>query len=173
MSEISDFETRITAALERIGRAVAAAEEQAEEQNASGGGIASDEMMAEMGRLQEALDGERATNLQLEERVRAIHEKQQSHVASLEEEVETLRHQLMNHDAETQKLRRVNAQLRTNNTALREANATAIGDPALVNTALMTELEAIKVGRDADLVELDAILNELRPFTDAAQKEEA
>lgn len=169
MSEISDFETRITAALERIGRAVAAVEEQ----NASSGGIASDEMTAEMGRLQEALDGERAANLQLEERVRAIHEKQQSHVASLEEEVETLRHQLMNHDAETQKLRRVNAQLRANNTALRDANVKAIGDPTLVNKALMTELEAIKVGRDADLVELDAILSDLRPFTDAVQKEEA
>lgn len=169
MSEISDFETRITAALERIGRAVAAAEEQ----NASGGGIASDEMAAEMGRLQEALDAERDTNAQLEERVRAIHEKQQSHVASLEEEVETLRHQLMHHDAETQKLRQVNTQLRANNTALREANATAIGDPALVNTALMTELEALKIGRDADLAELGAILNDLRPYTDAAQKEEA
>jgi septal ring factor EnvC (AmiA/AmiB activator) len=169
MSEISDFETRITAALERIGRAVAAAEEQ----NGSGGGIASDEMMAKMGQLQEALDAERDTNAQLEERVRAIHEKQQTHVASLEEEVETLRHQLMVHDAETQKLRRVNAQLRANNTALRDANVNAIGDPALVNTALMTELEAIKVGRDSDLIELDAILNDLRPFTDAAQKEEA
>jgi hypothetical protein len=169
MSEISDFETRITAALERIGRAVAAAEEQ----NALGGGIASDDMMAEMGRLQDALDGERATNLQLEERVRAIHDKQQSHVASLEEEVETLRHQLMNHDAETQKLRRVNAQLRANNSALRDANVKSIGDPTLVNTALMTELEAIKAGREADMVELDAILHELRPFTDAAQKEEA
>lgn len=168
MSEISDFATRITAALERIGRAVAAAEEQ----NASSGGIASDEMMAEMARLQEALDSERDTNVQLEERVRAIHEKQQSHVASLEEEVETLRHQLMNHDAETQKLRRVNVQLRANNTALRESNMNAMGDPALVNKALMTELEAIKVGRDADLVELDAILKDLRPFVDDAPKEE-
>lgn len=171
MSEISDFETRITAALERIGRAVAAVEEQ----NASNeaGGIASEEMTAEMGRLQEALEAERGTNAQLEERVRAIHEKQQNHVASLEEEVETLRHQLMNHDAETQKLRRVNAQLRANNTALREANVNAIGDPTLVNEALLTELEAIKVGRDADVVELDAILSDLRPFTGAAQQEEA
>ncbi|MFT6168440.1 MAG: hypothetical protein ACJAR9_000550 [Celeribacter sp.] len=171
MSEISEFEARITAALERIGRAVAAAEEQ----NAANvqGGIASDEMAAEMGRLQEALDVERDTNAQLEERVRAIHEKQQSHVAALEVEVETLRHQLVDHDAETQKLRRVNTQLRSNNTALRDANLNAIGDPALVNKALMTELEAIKVGREADLVELSAILTELRPFTDTAQTEEA
>ena len=49
----------------------------------------------------------------------------------------------------------------------------SIGDPALVNEAMVTELEALKVGRDADLTELGAILNELRPFTDAAQKEEA
>lgn len=171
MSEISEFEARITAALERIGRAVAAAEEK----NASGGqgGIASEDMAAEMGRMQEALEVERDTNAQLEERVRAIHEKQQSHVAALEQEVETLRHQLMDHDAEAQKLRSVNTQLRANNTALRAANMQSIGDPALVNEAMVTELEALKVGRDADLVELGAILNELRPFTDAAQKEEA
>jgi predicted RNase H-like nuclease (RuvC/YqgF family) len=130
-------------------------------------------MAAEMGRMQDALEVERNSNAQLEDRVRAIHEKQQSHVAALEQEVETLRHQLMDHDAETQKLRRVNAQLRANNIALRDANMQSIGDPALVNQAMMTELEAINVGREADLAELGAILTELRPFTDAAQKEEA
>jgi vacuolar-type H+-ATPase subunit I/STV1 len=171
MSEISEFEARITAALERIGRAVAAAEEKS--LSGGQGGIASEEMAAEMGRMQDALEVERNSNAQLEDRVRAIHEKQQSHVAALEQEVETLRHQLMDHDAETQKLRRVNAQLRANNIALRDANMQSIGDPALVNQAMMTELEAINVGREADLAELGAILTELRPFTDAAQKEEA
>jgi chromosome segregation ATPase len=165
MSEISEYETRITAALERIGRAVATVEEQAP---AAAGGIATEEMMAEMGRLQEALETERDTNAQLEERVKAIHQTQQSHVASLEEEVETLRNQLMVHDGETQKLRRVNVQLRDNNQALRDANMQAMADPALVNTALMNELEALKAGREADMAELGAIRDELRPIIEAA-----
>jgi hypothetical protein len=171
MSEISEFEARITAALERIGRAVATADEQ--NATAGQGGIATDDMVNEMGRLQEVLDVERDTNAQLENRVRAIHEKQQSHVAALEAEVEALRQQLMSHDAEMQKMRSINSQLRENNTALRTVNIDAIGDPSLVNTALITELEALKVGRDADLAELNTILTDLRPFTDAAQKEEA
>ncbi|SEK17878.1 hypothetical protein [Pacificibacter marinus] len=171
MSEISEFEARITAALERIGRAVASADEQ--NVTAGQGGIATDDMVNEMGRLQEALDVERDTNAQLENRVRAIHEKQQSHVAALEAEVEALRQQLMSHDAEMQKMRSINSQLRENNTALRTVNIDAIGDPSLVNTALITELEALRVGRDADLAELNTILTDLRPFTDAAQKEEA
>ena len=171
MSEISEFEARITAALERIGRAVAAAEEQ----NASAvqGGIATEDMTLEMGRLQEALDVERDTNAQLESRVRAIHEKQKSHVAALEVEVESLRHQLMTHDTETQKMRSINNQLRSNNTALREANANAIGDPSLINAALATELEALKITRESDVAELNTILTDLRPFTTASQKEEA
>ncbi|RPE71170.1 hypothetical protein EDD53_0284 [Pacificibacter maritimus] len=161
MSEISQFETRITAALERIGRAVAMAEEQAATAN---GGIASEEMAAEMGRLQETLEAERETNAQLEQRVRAVHEKQENHVAALEAEVETLRTQMIAHDAELQKLRSVNGQLRENNTALREANINAMGDPSLVNTALMTELAALKAGRESDLAELGAILTELKPY---------
>jgi hypothetical protein len=162
MSEISQFETRITAALERIGRAVAAAEEQ--QATAAQGGIASEEMAAEMGRLQEVLETERAINGQLEERVRAVHDKQENHVAALEAEVKALRQQIVAHDAEMQKLRSVNTQLRANNTALREANINAMGDPALVNTALMTELSALKAGRETDLAELGAILKELSPY---------
>lgn len=173
MSDISGFEARITGALERIGRAVALAEERAEAAAASsGGGIASDDMMAEMGRLNEALEAERDANAQMEARVRAIHEKQQSHVAALEEEVEHLRRQLMDHDSEMQKLRRVNAQLRDNNAALRAANAEGTGDASLVNKALMVELEALKVARSADAMELDAILADLRAAAENPQTSE-
>lgn len=161
MSDISQFETRISSALERIGRAVALAEERADSAVSDEGGIASEEMVAEVGRLNEALEHEKDNNAQMEERVRAIHEKQQSFVASLEEEVEQLRRQLMDHDGEMQKMRSVNAQLRANNTQLREANAEGVSDPNLVNVALMGELDAIKVVRDADALELDVILTEL------------
>lgn len=167
MSEISDFEARITAALERIGRAVAVAEERAEAaqslaEASAAGGVASDVLEAEVARLNDALATEQSANAQLEERVKAIHDRQESHVAALEDEVETLRRQLMDHDREMQKLRHVNAQLRENNAALRAANAEGLADANLIDAGLRAELEALKVTRDVDVTELDAILTELR-----------
>ncbi|WP_066703858.1 hypothetical protein [Celeribacter ethanolicus] len=167
MSEISDFEARITAALERIGRAVAVAEERAEAAQFQadalvGGGVASEVLEAEVARLNDALAEEQSANAQLEERVKAIHDRQESHVAALEDEVETLRRQLMDHDREMQKLRHVNAQLRENNAALRAANAEGLGDAGLIDEGMRAELEALKVAREVDVTELDAILTELR-----------
>lgn len=167
MSEISDFEARITAALERIGRAVAVAEERAEAateaaSDAPAGGIASAEAEAEIARLHDALEEEKSANSQLEERVKAIHDRQESHVAALEDEVETLRRQLMDHDREMQKLRHVNTQLRDNNAALRAANAEGVGDAGLIDAGLHAEVEALRVARASDVTELDAILTELR-----------
>ncbi|MBW6419431.1 hypothetical protein [Celeribacter sp. PS-C1] len=167
MSEISDFEARITAALERIGRAVAVAEERAEAateaaSEAPVGGIASEAAEAEIARLHDALEEEKSANSQLEERVKAIHDRQESHVAALEDEVETLRRQLMDHDREMQKLRHVNTQLRDNNAALRAANAEGVGDAGLIDAGLHAEVEALRVARASDVTELDAILTELR-----------
>jgi chromosome segregation ATPase len=163
MSEISDFEARITAALERIGRAVAVAEERAETaQTQVEGGVASDVLEAEVARLNDALAEEQSANAQLEARVKAIHDRQESHVAALEGEVETLRRQLMDHDREMQKLRNVNAQLRENNAALRAANAEGLGDASLIDEGMRAELEALKATRDVDVTELDALLTELR-----------
>ncbi|WP_417263630.1 hypothetical protein [Celeribacter sp.] len=167
MSEISDFEARITAALERIGRAVAVAEERAEAateaaSDAPVGGIASEAAEAEIARLHDALEEEKTVNSQLEERVKVIHDRQESHVAALEVEVETLRRQLMDHDREMQKLRHVNTQLRDNNAALRAANAEGVGDAGLIDAGLHAEVEALRVARESDVTELDAILTELR-----------
>lgn len=167
MSEISEFEARLSAALERIGRAVAAAQEQAA-QPSEGGGIASQEMEAEMGNLREALEAEKAANSELEARVKTIHERQEQHVASLEGEVSALREQLAAHDKELLQLRRINERLRDNNGALREANAQGGGNPNLVNSAMMVELEALKVARSAEATELEAILKELKSVAEAA-----
>jgi chromosome segregation ATPase len=171
MSEISEFETRIKAALERIGHAVVAAEEK--NADSPQGGIALEEMTAEMGHLNEALEAERDTNAKLEERVRAIHERQESHVTALEADVAQLREQLAAHDAQVQKLRGVTAQLRANNAELRAANEKSVGDQLLVDAAMKAELEAINVEREAEAAELKAILSDLRPFVQPAQKEEA
>lgn len=161
MSEISDFEARITAALERIGRAVSVAEERSTAAQAADGGAGA-EAEAEIARLKAALEQQEATNTQLEERVKAIHERQEGHVASLEEEIETLRRQLMDHDREMQKLRHVAATLRDNNAALRAANAEGLADAALIDAGMKGELESLRVAREVDKTELDAIVTELR-----------
>jgi hypothetical protein len=170
MSEISNYETRITAALERIGRAVVQVEERAQVQAAAQaeGGIATEEMVAEMGRLQGALDTERAARTDMETQVRAIHQAQLDQIALLEKDAESLRSQLMVHDGELQKLRAVNGKLRENSAALRDVHASAVSDPSLINAALAVEVEALEVSRDADVAELTAIRNELRPFLASA-----
>lgn len=155
MSDITELERRITAALERIGAGV----EALGQAGATGGGAED----GEVARLTEELAAEREANQQLEERVRAIREKQETIVARLEDEVARLREEVAGHSAEIGRVRRVNAQLRDNNRALREANAAGLPDPHLVNKAMMAELDALRGAREADRAELDAILAELGP----------
>ena len=80
--------------------------------------------------LAEELEAERVANAQLEERVRAIREKQETTVSALEKTVEdlsaeiaSLKEALADRDGGLQRIRRVNAELRRSNAALREANA--------------------------------------------------
>nr|WP_319246546.1 hypothetical protein [uncultured Celeribacter sp.] len=90
MSEISDFEARITTAMERIGRVVDVLGAQVEAPEDEGG-IDVAEMEAEIGRLQDALQAEKDAKAQLEARVEAIQARQEGHVAELEAEVAQLR----------------------------------------------------------------------------------
>lgn len=160
MSDISQFEQRIMAALERIGRAVALAEERAEQAGA-GGGIASDEMEAEIGRLNEALESEKEASAQLEARVKAIHEKQTSHVAELEGEVEGLRRQLADIESAMVSMRHANDTLRSNNAALRDANAAGLGDASLIDAGLKAEMDALQAARATERAALDVLVADL------------
>lgn len=152
MNEIEEYERRITAALDRIGRAL-------EARQGGGGGATS---------LAEELEAERTANAQLEERVRAIKEKQETTVSALEatveelsQEVASLKDALADRDGGLQRMRRVNAELRRSNAALREANASALPDPHLVNTSMMAELEALRAAHaagEAEFAEIAAVL---------------
>lgn len=153
MSDISELQGRVAAALDRIGRGL---------EGLAAPVAAEDD--AETVRLREALDEERMASAQLEERVRAIKEKQDSTVERLTGEVERLRALLEAEEAAMTKLKRVNAELRANNAALREAIAEAVAEPHLVNKSMMTELEALRAVQAADRAELDAVLGELAPL---------
>lgn len=156
MSDIAEYQSRITAALDRISVALEAG---------SDPGSASDADMAA------ALEAERTANAQLEERVRAIKEKQETTIAALETsvtdlegEVQSLKDALADRDGGLQRMRRVNEELRRSNTALREANASGLADAHLVNTGMMAELEALRADHATTAAELAEIAVVLDPI---------
>lgn len=154
MSEIEQYQQRITAALDRISRALEAGRKSGE----------ASELVAE-------LEAERTANAQLEERVRAIKDKQETTVSALEKTVEelnsevaSLKEALSDRDGSFQRLRKVNAELRRSNAALREANASALPDAHLVNTSMMAELEALRADHAAGESEMAEIAAVLEPI---------
>ena len=90
MSNISDLERRITSALDRATKALEQLSVASEE--------AGPDLSAE-------LEAERVANRQLEERVRAIKEKQETTLSALEREVADLKGALSARDGEVQRQR--------------------------------------------------------------------
>ena len=167
MSETTEIEARISAALERIRKGLDQAPAPAVE-------AAEDAADAEaVAALEAKLDDERTANAQLEERVKVLKERQDGKLAELEASVEASRARSARMDRELQRLRQVNAELRDNNSQLREALTAGVSEPHLVNKAMLAELDALRATRAADAAEMDAILEELTPIiekeaTDAA-----
>lgn len=156
MSDVGELEQRITAALDRIGAGL--------EIMSSQQGSGTDE--AQLQALQDALENEKTANAQLEERVVAIKEKQESLVADLQAQVAKLRNDLAARETDLRNIKQRNHQLRSNNIALREANAQGVGDPDLINAAMVAELDALRASHESDRAELDAILGELQPLVE-------
>jgi DNA repair exonuclease SbcCD ATPase subunit len=158
MSDIAELERRIAAALERIDAgldalAVVPAPEPAELRDE-----------AEILRLTEALEAERAANAQLTERVRAIREKQDATVGALEGKLERLTGQLNAATEDVERLKRLNGELAESNRALGAAAEAGVADPGLIDRALRTELDALRAARQAEIAEMDDILAELKPL---------
>jgi chromosome segregation ATPase len=160
MSDISILEGRITAALDRIRRGV----EWMDELAASAPASPVDAVAHEASGLRSRLDEERTVNAQLEERVRALKERQDGRVAHLEAEVAENRARFGEIDEDMQRLRQANAELRDIGAQLREALAQGVAEPQLINRAMLAELEALRAARAADLAEVNAVIAELRPL---------
>ena len=150
MSDISELERRITGALDRAYQAL-------EQLSAAADNGDAEAMKAE-------LEAERVANAQLEERVRAIKEKQETTVAGLEAEVVRLKDALLARDAEVQRMRSVNEELRSSNAALREANAAGLADTDKVNTAMVSEIEGLRAQRASVQADIDEVLATLEPL---------
>lgn len=67
-------------------------------------------------------------------------------------------------DKDLQRLRKANDQLREANSALREANEAGVGEPHLINKAMLAELESLRASRATDAAEAKAILSRLEPL---------
>ncbi|WP_457646941.1 hypothetical protein [Profundibacter sp.] len=151
MSEITELERRITDALARIDAGV----------DTLGQGAASDGS-GDAAALQEALEAEKAANAQLEERVAAIKDKQETLIKDLEKQISDLTATVARQEEDAKTLIALNNELRE----AAEARQAASGDTdaELVNKALQTELEALQTARKADLAELETIMTELKPL---------
>lgn len=167
MSDIIELEARITTALGRIRRQVeamgpalaAAAEVAAVETTA--------EADAEsVPALQSKLEEERVVNAQLEERVRALKERQDTRLAQLETQVDQSRARMIEMDKELQRLQQINAELRAVASEMRLALADGVAEPELVNKAAMAEIDALNASRAADRAEVAAVLAELKPLVE-------
>lgn len=160
MSEIDSLQGRITAALDRIGAGVS--------QLAKTVPAAESSAVADADALRGQLQEERSANAQLEERVRVLKERQDSNIAKLEKRVETQAATLATLDAELQRLRASNADLREMNAQLRSAASDGATSPELINRATIAEVEALAAQRAADVAEIDAIITELKPLIEEA-----
>jgi chromosome segregation ATPase len=169
MSQIEELQSRITAAMARIGAGVAALSEQVREPAAD----------VDAAALTEALEEEKLANAQLEERLRAVKQAHSDEIAALRSEMEkpgeadlaraelaAQTEAMVQLDMDVQRLRQANDQLRASNAALRAANEEGVGEPHLINKAMLAELEGLRAARAADLSEAGAVLARLEPLLD-------
>lgn len=154
MSDIDDLQKRITAALDRVAFGLEKIEAQAP--------AGPDEATLQ------ALEEERTANAQLEERVRALRLKSETEATALRAQVEDYEGRMAQLDIDLQRVRRSNQQLTEACAALRDANAEGVGEPHLINKAMLAELEGMRAARAADIAEASAILANLQPLVDAA-----
>lgn len=117
------------------------------------------------------LEDERTAYAQLQERVRGLRTKSEAELATLRALVDEGDARMAQLDIELQRVRRANAQLSDACAALRTANSEGVGDPHLINHALLAELEALRAVRAADVAEASVIMASLQPLIDAAQRD--
>ena len=151
MSEIDALQQRLTAAMDRIAAGTSAL-------GAAKG--------ADTAELQAALEDEKIANAQLTERVRKMSERQEAALAEARAASEATQTRVAAMDLELQRLRKANDQLRESNAALRTANEEGVGEPHLINKAMMAELEGLRAARAADVAEASSILGALGPLLD-------
>lgn len=184
MTEIDELQDRMARALDRITQGVellgpltAVAEEapepepeiEAVEPVADDG--ASD---AEVARLTELLEEEKLANAQLEERNRTLNARLADIPAAplpdaaLQEQLAAQRESMADLDSELSRLRLSNDMLRKTCEDLRAALQAGLGEPHLINQAMLAELESLRADRSIERAEVRAVLDAMEPVLSEA-----
>lgn len=150
MGQIEELQGRIAAALDRISQGL----------DLQANTLSDPEDIAAM---REALDEETMASEQLKERNKALHarveelEAQQSAPSpelSSAGDLSGLKDELSDLRSENERMRKINARLRA-------ANEQNVGEPHLINSGVMAELDSLRAARKVDRAEMAAILTAL------------
>lgn len=166
MQDLAELERRINAALQRIAEGI---EDIGAGQAAAPAADAATEPAADTGRLKAELAAERARNAALRQELAAAQQAAAAPPAAParpvpEGRAAQLARMVDMQALELQRMRKHVVQLRENLRNLRRAATDKLPDPDLINRAMQTELESIRVSRFAEMAELDEIIAELDPL---------
>ena len=175
MTQIDELQHRIAAALDRVSQGVEKIEAKAAASRPAAPPVPNVDPK-ELEHLKEALSEEKLANAQLEERVRKLHDTHQQDLdaaraeaaAAVPETPEAPVLDVSALDQEMQRLRQANDMLRSTNEELRSALAENVGEPHLINKAMLAELEGLRAARAVETAETQAILSSLEPLLQAA-----
>ena len=174
MSDISELERRITAALDRIGIgldgvvAPVPAGPDPEELQA-----ALDIAAARADELEIALSDEKLANAQLEERMKSVRDTADRHASAMDIQAFEQQQTTAKLDADLQRLRRASEDLRASNISLRDALEQGLSEPHLINKAMLAELETLRAARSVEIAQADALLAALDPLVKRAAQDAA
>ena len=174
MSDITELERRITAALDRIGTgldglaaATPAGPDPAELQ------AALDIAAARAEELENALRDEKLANAQLEERMKSVRDTADRHASAMDIQALEQQKTTAKLDSDLQRLRRAAEDLRASNLSLREALEAGVAEPHLINKAMLAELETLRATRSVEIAQADAVLAALDPLVKRAAQDAA
>ena len=173
MSDISELERRITAALDRIGTGLdglEASQPAGPDPETQAKLEAAEARIAE---LEQWLSDEKLASAQLEERLKSVREKADRHAAAMDIQAFEQQKSTAELDHDLQRLRRASEDLRASNIALRDALEKGLSDPHLINKAMLAELETLRATRSVEMAQADAVLASLEPLVKRAAQEAA
>lgn len=157
MQEIVELERRIAAALARMERGLENMPMPGDAAHGAGMAAAAPDAGGEVAALRAELAAERAAAAGLRRQLVAAEARESSLREAHDREVAALAQQLDAQGSEVQRMRKTALSLGEELHRLREAHAEGLADPALVNRALKTELDALLAARKTELSELDEL----------------
>jgi chromosome segregation ATPase len=160
MQEIAELERRITFALERVSKGLA----QLALPSAKDPVIATASNDDQTAALRLELDEERTVTAQLQERLRAIKEKEVLALEALQSQLTSMSGMLAKQNAELGRLRRSLSDTTQELANLTDAGQTGTIEASHINAAMQSELQALRLLRASEAEELGNLVSVLTPL---------